>query len=404
MQSLNITLNISCDEYPLLMKLKKKELNNLVDIIFKTGYDILYPKIDSTIVKQKSDYNELINKLDELKTNINNPFLTDKISSLEISLEKLIGISSSSAKKGEFAENILETIFSQRYADITFKKTNHIPHSGDAWLYLPDDNIIMLESKNYTLTVNKDELEKMENDMISHHILWGIIVSFNSNIQGLKEIDYYTFNHNDEVYNIMSINNLTNDINKLDLVLTIIRKLILININNLKFPWIVKNIKNDLDDLNNIISKNYLIRDHFILIEKDIHKSLNNFYIKLRDSQYELEQKILQIINNIKITVVESIDINILNVSNDIIEACNNKDKKLVNILTTIIDTLNKKNIIIKKNENWEMYKNNDFIGIIKILNKKIILDISIFDVIINFNIGKEKEIIHNIIMIENIL
>jgi hypothetical protein len=383
------------------MKLKKKELNSLVDIIFKTGYDILYPKIDSTIIKQKSDYNELVSKLDELKSNINNPVLTEKITSLELSLEKLIGISASSAKKGEFAENLLESIFSQKYTDITFKKTNHIAHSGDAWLYLPDDNIIMLESKNYTLTVNKDELTKMENDMVTHHILWGLIVSFNSNIQGLKEIDYYTFNHNNEVYNIMSINNLTNDINKLDLALTIIRKLILVN-NNLKFPWIVKNIKNDLDDLNNIISKNYLIRDHFISIEKDINKSLNSFYIKLRDSQYELEQKISQIINNIKFTVEESIDINIVNISNDIFELCNNKDKKLGPIITQIIDVLNKKNIIIKKAENWEMYKYNDFVGIIKILNKKIILDIC--EITINFNIGKEKENLHNIIIIENIL
>ena len=34
-----------------------------------------------------------------------------------------------------------------RYGDIQFEKKNHIPHSGDAWLYLPDDKIIMIESK-----------------------------------------------------------------------------------------------------------------------------------------------------------------------------------------------------------------------------------------------------------------
>jgi len=39
-------------------------------------------------------------------------------------------------------------------------------HSGDAWLYLPNNKIIMLESKNYTNTVNKDEVIKLHNDMI----------------------------------------------------------------------------------------------------------------------------------------------------------------------------------------------------------------------------------------------
>jgi hypothetical protein len=79
-----------------------------------------------------------------------------------------------------FGENILEELFQQRYGDIQFERKSHIPHSGDAWLYLPDNQIIILESKNYTYTVNKDEIIKLQNDMINHHIKWGLLLSFNS--------------------------------------------------------------------------------------------------------------------------------------------------------------------------------------------------------------------------------
>ena len=34
---------------------------------------------------------------------------------------------------------------------------------------------------------------KMQYDMITHHIKWGILTSFNSGIQGMKELDFHTF-------------------------------------------------------------------------------------------------------------------------------------------------------------------------------------------------------------------
>jgi hypothetical protein len=111
----------------------------------------------------------------------------------------------------------------------------------------------------------------MENDMKTNNINWGLFVSFNSNIQGLKEMDYYTFMHNNQIYNIISISNLSVDINRLDLGLTLIRKLINIPNFDLKFPWIIKNIKKDLDELHDIVIKNYILRDSFLNIEKEIN-------------------------------------------------------------------------------------------------------------------------------------
>ena len=364
---MDLNLKLKKDAFPILFKLKKKELNKISDVIFKTGYDIMYPQISETNIKEKKEYNELINKLDELKKDLLSPQLNDKIASLESSLEKLIGISCNSSKKGDFAENVLETIITKRYGDITYKKTNTIPHSGDAWIYLPDDKIIMVESKNYNTTVNKDELIKMENDMKTNNILWGLFVSFNSNIQGLKEMDYHTFTHNNQIYNIIAISNLSNDINRLDLGLTIVRKLINMPNSDTCFPWIIKNIKSDLNDLNDIIKKNYIIRDNFINMEKEINKQLNSHYIKLRDYQFEEENKINEIIKNINSTMEKSIDIELDNKYDEIQDYCNEKDKKL---------------------------------GI----TKKITFEISKYELIVNFVVGKDKENIINLSIIENIL
>jgi hypothetical protein len=404
METMDINLKLKNDIYPILFKLKKKELNKISNVIFKTGYDIMYPQINETNIKEKKEYNELINKLDELKKDLISPQLNDKISSLESSLEKLIGISCNSSKKGEFAENVLETIITQRYGDITYKKTNTIPHSGDAWLYLPDEKIIMLESKNYTTTVNKDELIKMENDMKTNNILWGLFISFNSNIQGLKEMDYHTFTHNNQIYNIIAISNLSIDINRLDLGLTIIRKLINMPNSDTCFPWIIKNIKSDLNELNDIIKKNYIIRDNFINMEKEINKQLNSHYIKLRDHQFEEEIKISEIIKNINSTMEKSIDIELDIKYTEIQDYCNEKDKKLGKLFNKILDKISKNITFVKNNNIWNIKLNNEIIGTVKVITKKITFELSKYELSINFVIGKDKENIINLSIIENIL
>ena len=140
---MEIKLNIVKSEYSSLFKIKPEELNTTIFSIFDTGYNIMFPK-PITVDNTNYEYLQIVNKLDSLKNNINNDTLNNKITLLENSLEKLIGLSSSSAKKGELAENILENIFNSRYGDIEFKNMSQTSHSGDAWLYLPDNKIIML--------------------------------------------------------------------------------------------------------------------------------------------------------------------------------------------------------------------------------------------------------------------
>lgn len=395
MQPNIINFEINLNEYPVLNKFTTESINNIIHEIFKTGYNIHFPSIDK--IEQNHQYNELLTK-------INNSEITNKLSSLEINLSKLIGISSNSSKKGEIAEIILENIVNDRYGDIKYESKSHTPHSGDAWLHLPDNKIIMLESKNYTSTVNKDEILKLQSDMINHNLKWGILVSFNSIIQGMKELDFYTFLHNNETYSIVMISNLSMDYHKLDLGLQIIRKLMLKfdNLNN--FPWIINDISQNLNELNQIVKKNYILRDSYYNMERDIQKILSNYHICLRDYQHDLEQKINELIYKIQATTDKSIKIKKSDINyQEILDKY--QTKKVLPLIVRLVDLCQTKlwNITFNENDdNWIIKNHEEIIGYVKIQIKKMIININ--DISLIFNIGNEKENKQNFDIIKLIL
>lgn len=391
---IKITLELDDKEYPILNTLKKKELDKYLLKIFKTGYQIHFPSNDK--IEQQFEHKELIERIetlkDELKDEINSSDINDKISSLESTLSKLIGISSNSCKKGNFGENLLEDIFQKRYGDIYFERKSQVAHSGDAWLHLPDDKIIMLESKNYTTTVNKDEILKLQSDMITHHLKWALLVSFNSMIQGMKELDYHTFTHNNETYSILMISNLSTDIHKLDLGLQIIRKLIATIDDSDKFPWIVKDITQSLNELNQIIQKNYLLRDSYYSMEREIQKSMSNYHTLLRDYQYDIELKINEIIDKIQNTMTSSV-IEKQNNFDELLKLYN--DKKILPLVVRFVDIAQNKKWFIeinKENNEFILKTKTQIIGSIKIQLKKIIINIIENELTLELHLNKDKE------------
>ena len=389
MENISVQLKFNVNDYPILNTINNHELDDFIMKIFNTGYHIHFPKYQIT------EHNQMMIKINELHDNIKNLNIKEYITTLDTSLNKLIGLSNNSNKKGNFAENILENIFETRYGDIKFDRKSQTSHSGDAWLILPDNTIIILESKNYATTVNKDEVQKLQNDMIENYIKWGIMISFNSQIQGFRELDYHTFIHNNETYSIIMISNLSNNISKLDLGLQIIRKLIMQLNDKLNFPWLVNDINSSLIELNDIVKKNYQLRDLYYIMERDIMKSLSSYHIKLRDYQYEIEQKITEITNKINSTMLKS-DIIQVN-SPDLLKLY--QDKKILPILSRLLDLINEKNWEIKAKDTniWEINYKNEINGEIKIQLKKIIINIINNDLIISLNLGKDKENIRNL-------
>lgn len=405
----NITLVIDLNRYPLLKNQSNitEILKNLIDIGYDTKYSsTVIPVITAEPLSMESAvYNQisLLNKKHE-KTDYS-------LSELNLTLHKLISISSNSTKKGGFAECILENTFKNRYGDIRYEATNQSAHSADAWLHLPDEQIIMLESKNYTNIVAKKELAKFENDMITHNIHWGILISYNSGVSGLRDLDYHIFSHNKKTYTIFVISNIQNvdDFHRLlDLGLQLIRRQMQIVKENISIDYVVEDITNAITELNKLISKNNILRDAFYNMEKSIHKSTYEYLHILRDYQYEIEELIMNVIKKVDIVKYDT--------KASIIEGINclpNQSKEEISLITSrIIDVCYKNNCEVSKSDNNDPIskiniinkKTESQIGTIKIQTKKIIVFLTQNDLEISFCIGKESTIVKNLEILHNYL
>lgn len=397
---MEVTLNINDKDFPEVFKLKQRERDKKLKDIFKTGYEIHYPKINS---KKDNEYCQILRKLEELNeynsNESNEDYLSSQIEEMMYSIQKLTGVSNNSTKKGEVGEHMLEQVISQRYGDVTYDNKAKTPHSGDAWLTFPDGKTIMLESKNYNYRVNKDELEKMENDMVTNYIKFGIFVSWCSTVQNRKDLDIHTFYHNGETYLVIVISNLSDDINKLDLGMQLMRKLLL-NFSDMKsFPWLVDDLKDNLGKLEGLINKNFKLRDNFYLMSNTITDSLNNYFLFMREYQYDIEKNIKEIVDSIDSTINESVK------SSNNGSMCNSisdfnkskewiikyKDEKMYSILEAFNDMMISKKdsiesnkssepkIIISKceddkDDHYSILKLEKKIGFVKVQKKKVLV------------------------------
>lgn len=394
---MSITINIS--DFPILATIKEDALEKLCTNIFQTGYDIHFPNKDILLKSQES--NIINNSLKELNKKIDESGFTEiganliikineKIEPLNNSLSKLLGLQTASCKKGELGENIIQNAFITRYGDIVYDDKSHVPHSGDAWITLSNGKIIMIESKNYTNTVNTNEITKMENDMKSNNIRYSLFLSLNAQVQGFRDMDLHTFVHNNETYFAIIVSNLTNNISKLDLAFNMMKKIIDLFNSSL----IQKKINDGMTKINNITAKNYLLRDSFYILEKSIYTSLDSYYKILRDYQYELEELIKSLIEEISTCTINESLLDIF---------ASYKDKKIYSIILILVDLVDKKKWDIKLNNKnkYNIIEENIIIGIFEVQLKKIIFNIK--DTIIEFKLNSSKQNKININLLNNI-
>ena len=376
--SLKITLTLNDLDYPMLKTIKKKDIKELALDIFNTGYTIYFPNKDKTLENQEYEYmkNSIVALREEIADanlidigDIIVSKINDKIEPLNNCLSKLIGLQSASSKKGELGENIIQNAFTTRYGDILYEDKSNVAHSGDAWLLLPDSKIVMVESKNYTNTINKNEIIKMEYDMKHNNIRFCLFLSLNAPIQGFRDMDFHTFTHNGDIYFAIMVSNLTNNISKLDLAFNMIRKLIEIMNTPEKFPWIQKKIHEGLNRVNEIISKNYLLRDNFYIMEKSIYSAMDVYHKELRNFQYELEETIQLLTKEINSTMDDSIQ------KQETIREIliKHKDKKIYSIISHLGDLIEKKNwtMSIIDDNKYDLYNKDQKIGHFEVQIKK---------------------------------
>jgi len=394
-----VALEIDLNDYPMLKSFKKKDLDKIIVELFQLGYKLTFPPKDET--QNTNELKEMAVQIDQLKKQIeeSNFKIGEKIDPLNSSLSKLLGLQNASAKKGELAENIIEHSFTTRYGDIIYQDMSKVDHSGDAWVILPNKEKILIESKNYTTTISQKEIVKMENDMKHNNIRFSLFLTLNCSVQGFRDMDFHTFTHNNESYFSIIVTNLSNDISKLDLAFSMIRKLMELLNNPEKFPWIQEKIKEDLIKVNDILNKNYLLRDNFNILDKSINASLDLYHQQLRDYQYEMEMVIKQLTKDINSTMKDSIEpketvrdkINIY------------KTKPIYSIMSSIGDTLEKKKWELKDiaDNKYEIYNQNISIAKMDVQGKKAIIQFQNKQIEMVFNIGNKKQNSNNLKIIE---
>jgi hypothetical protein len=259
----------------------------------------------------------------------------------------------------------------------------------------------MLESKNYTNTVSKKELDKFEADMITHGVHWGILISFNSPISGMRELDYYVFAHNKQTYVIFIISNIqtVDDFHRLlDLGLQLMRRHIQLEKQNIKFDYVAQDVSAALADLHKLIAKNNTLRDAFYIMEREIHKSTNEYYGILRNYQYEIDTSIHHIIQKVDVIMCDSAQ-SIM----DGLYRASTPNKDIANIVSRIIDTCAPKGWKLLTGTDSSpkfVAENGTTIATIKIQSKKVVVILHDRDLEISFCIGKEQTILHNLEML----
>ena len=393
---INITFNLNKEKYPILKNIKYNELEEFIKKIFDCGYSTLFPNYDKTELNKNNIENifrkEILNEINYLRDDITDMDVTNKIESLSSILETFLGLSNNSNKKGKISEDLIYSIFQSKYKDLSYEKTRHIPHSGDGILIFPNKMKALVEIKNYTSCVKKEEIDKFKYDMKYNNTYYGLFISLNSSIQGQSQLSFEKMIHNNQEYNIVYVSHIDNETVKLDAALLVLEKLYELKSdkkNNI--DWIQEQINNHFKEFVSISKKTSFLKDSYVNMENSIKNSLNDYYKILRDYQYDLDNKINLIWTKMnddfnlasQILIQKDIYSNILETF---------KDDKCFYILTKIFDILINNNIILEINDtkNWKLIFKNKEIGEIKKGLSKI--DIKLFEPFIVLTFAKSKE------------
>ena len=384
MNELSIQLKLLVDKYPLLKTIKDDEMEKFVENVFDYGYKILYPEIDDQ-VKYKSELEaltrkEITNQIEELKEKLDDNEVGLKLDNLSDILEKFLGLSNNSNKKGEITEDIIYQILTTKYKDLSYEKTRHIPHSGDGILMFPNKLKTLVEIKNYTSTVKKEEIDKFEYDLKFNNINFGLFISLKSSIQGHSQLSYQKMIHNDKEYHMIFVSHVSNEMSKIDAAMLVLNRLFELDnneINKTKLDWIQNQINSHFKELVKVSERTTFLKDQFISMETNIKDNLNNYYTIIRDYQYEIDQKINQIWFKMNSDFGKAEDELVKQTIYDNILKSYQDDKSF-HILTKLFDILINYGINLKimNEKNWILYKKNEEIGEIKKTKSKTIISL----------------------------
>ena len=406
-------ININIDEslFPKLLEIEKDKLDSTIKFLLNIGYQNVFSSVNernlidnmNNICRKFKD--EIISGVDSKNTNIQNriELLQNNLSNLDVDnklndfskiLEKLFGISSSSSKKGEISEQLIYRMIEDKYPNYNYDIRRHIAHHADGELSSPTGLVSLVEIKNYTNTVNKDEVNKFKFDLEYTNNQFGIFISLQTGIQGKSNIDYETYQDaNNKTYHIIYISKLMDEVLKLDCGILLLESLYKMNKKDnidLKIDQIKNIIYQNFNELDVLLNKTSNLRTEYDKLEKVIKTNFDLFYNHLRNYEIEVKQKMQKIWLNL-FNDLKDVDKNYIDMKSQILIDIGEKDKCYL-ILSKLFDYFSTKNInVVQDDSLLHLNKGNLNIGTIKKMKDKIQLTIDKFSIFIIFKYNDDN-------------
>jgi hypothetical protein len=235
-----------CDE---IINVFKKDLLTSLNEIKENDPTIIIDKLSSTI---ENKYNQLFSSLHEnmitnisqselrLSNNLNQlKEMSTKNSIIQESINeeliKYVNKSKTISGKGNQSENILFNLLTKEYTSAEVIDTTGSTGKGDAIIKRKDKIPILIETKNYTSNVKKEEIDKFIRD-VTNNDCSGIFLSQNTGIVGKENFQIDIHNKNILIY----IHCVNYDITKINLAINTIDvlydKIIKIDDKNINMP------------------------------------------------------------------------------------------------------------------------------------------------------------------------
>jgi hypothetical protein len=184
---------------PIIMKFRE-ELNETVqrtlDSVGETRDELC--KMSSTISEQLSINNktmiESLRSQNTIAERIIEP-ISNRIDRVNIELEKIFGVKGSSNVKGKLGESIVEQHIQTAFPDYEVIDMSYTAHEADYHI-TTDFGKVLLEIKTYSASVNKEQIEKLYNDIDRTGMGLAIFLSTTSGIVGKKHIQWEIYGKN----------------------------------------------------------------------------------------------------------------------------------------------------------------------------------------------------------------
>jgi len=245
------------------------KISNIVEIKYNTLISNIHENMSNYIAQSEIRLTNNLNQLKEVSTK--NTIIQENISD---ELVSYINKTKNISQKGAQSENILFNLLNKEYSSADIINTSGQTGQGDIIIKRKDKTPILIETKNYSTNVKKEEVDKFLRD-VSNKDCHGIFLSQTSGIVGKDNFQIDIHNKNILIY----IHNVDYDIAKINLAINTIDLLFdkLININD-------KNVTISNDILKNINTEYH----NFVLQREKLLNGLKEYYKKTLEQYTDL--------------------------------------------------------------------------------------------------------------------